>query len=56
MDVMLNVPADTALWEEAAELAWRLDHTGTNLPAHDILIACCARRGSMRRHSFSTGE
>jgi len=43
-DVTQNVPADSRLWEEAADLAWTLDRQGRVLPATDILIACCARR------------
>lgn len=44
LDVMRNVPTDNRLWEEAAELAWTLDRSGWNIPAQDIVIACCARR------------
>lgn len=44
LNVMLNVPMDNRLWEEATELAWQLDRKGIVLPAQDILIAASARR------------
>jgi predicted nucleic acid-binding protein len=44
LNVMLDVPADNRLWEQASALAWELDRQGTVLPAQDILIACCAQR------------
>ena len=44
-DVMLFVPTDNKLWQEAEALAWQLDRTvGGSLPLADIIIACCARR------------
>jgi len=42
-DVMINVPTSNKIWEEATQLAWKLDRTGITLPAQDILIATCAR-------------
>ncbi|NJK92515.1 MAG: PIN domain nuclease [Blastochloris sp.] len=44
LDVMINVPTDNRIWEEATDLAWRLDRSGLTLPAQDILIATCAFR------------
>jgi predicted nucleic acid-binding protein len=44
LNVLQNVPTDNRLWEEAADLAWKLDRQGWTIPAQDILIACCARR------------
>lgn len=43
-DVMLNVPTDNRLWEEAAELGWKLDREGKVIPATDIVIAASALR------------
>ena len=43
-DVMLNVPSDNKLWEEATDLAWRMDREGNVIPATDILIAASALR------------
>ena len=44
-DVMLFVPTDNKLWQEAETLAWQIDRTvGGSLPLADIIIACCARR------------
>ena len=43
-DVMINVPADSRLWDETLALAWTLDRRGIKLPLTDLLIACCARR------------
>lgn len=43
-DVMLNVPTNNSLWEEAAELGWKLDRQGKVIPGPDILIAACALR------------
>ena len=43
-DVMINVQTDNKLWQQAEELAWKLDRTGKTLPLTDIVIACCAMR------------
>jgi predicted nucleic acid-binding protein len=43
-DVMMNVPADNSIWEEALSLAWNLDRAGHVIPATDILIATSALR------------
>jgi predicted nucleic acid-binding protein len=44
MDVMLNVPADGRLWQEATDLAWALDRQGMIIPGADALIAASALR------------
>ena len=43
-DVMVNVPADNRLWDEAEQTLWDLDRKGVILPLTDVVIACCARR------------
>ncbi|HEY1172078.1 MAG TPA: PIN domain-containing protein [Verrucomicrobiae bacterium] len=43
-DVMVNVPTDNALWQEAEDLLWSLDRKGVLLPVTDVVIACCAKR------------
>lgn len=43
-DVMINVPSNNRLWEEAAELAWKLDRRGTVIPGTDVVIAASALR------------
>lgn len=43
-DVMINVQTDNKLWQQAEELAWKLDRAGKMLPLTDIVIACCAMR------------
>ena len=43
-DVMVYVPTDNALWNEAETLLWRLDRSGVQIPLPDVVIACCARR------------
>lgn len=43
-DVMVNLPIDKQLWQEAEQVLWELDRQGTVLPLTDALIACCARR------------
>ncbi|TLD68352.1 PIN domain nuclease [Phragmitibacter flavus] len=43
-DVMINVPVDAHLWQEAEDLAWTLDRRGITLPLQDIVIACCAAK------------
>lgn len=42
MDVMVNVPASNQLWNEAAELAWKLDRKGLVIPGTDVIIAASA--------------
>jgi len=44
MDVMLNVPCDGRLWQEATELAWSLDRRGVVIPGADAIIAASALR------------
>jgi predicted nucleic acid-binding protein len=43
-NVMINVPTDNRLWEEAEQGLWELDRKGITLPLTDMVIACCARR------------
>jgi predicted nucleic acid-binding protein len=43
-DVMLNVPTDNRLWEEAEQLLWEMDRKGKMIPLTDAIIGCCARR------------
>ena len=43
-DVLEEVPTDSVLWHDAAEMAWRLDRKGAVLPLTDIVIAACAQR------------
>jgi predicted nucleic acid-binding protein len=43
-DVMINIPTDNRLWQEAERTAWDLDRKGRTLPLTDIVIACCAMR------------
>lgn len=44
MDVMVNVPASDHLWNEAAELAWKMDRRGVVIPGTDVLIAASAMK------------
>lgn len=44
MKVMLYVPTDNRLWEDATQLAWELDRRGKVIPGPDVVIAACARR------------
>jgi len=46
-DVLCNVQTDNKLWEQAAELGWKLDRAGHIIPAADILIAACALRAGV---------
>ena len=47
LDTMQYVPADPALWDEAALIAWRADRAGYVIPNTDAFIAACAfRRGA----------
>lgn len=43
-DVMINVPTDNRLWEQAEQTLWELDRQGVVLPLTDVVIACCAQR------------
>ncbi len=43
-DVMINVPADSRLWEETEQTLRELDRQGIVLPLTDVMIACCAKR------------
>ncbi len=42
--VMLYVPTDNAIWQDAEDLLWQLDRSGQQIPLPDAIIACCARR------------
>jgi predicted nucleic acid-binding protein len=44
MDVMINIPSDARLWQEATDLAWRMDRQGLVIPGTDALIAASALR------------
>ncbi len=46
-NVICNVPTDNTLWEQAAELGWKLDRRGLVIPGSDILIAACALRAGV---------
>jgi predicted nucleic acid-binding protein len=43
-DVMINVPTDNRLWDEAEQTLWDLDRRGVVLPLTDVVIGCCAKR------------
>lgn len=43
-DVMINVPTDDRIWQEAEGMLWKLDRSGTILPLPDLVIAVCAMR------------
>jgi len=43
-DVMINVPTDRRLWEEAEQILWELDRKGIVLPLTDVVTACSAKR------------
>ena len=42
MDVMVNIPSTNRLWDEAADLAWKLDRKGLVIPGTDVVIAASA--------------
>jgi len=44
MDVMCNVPSNSSLWSEAADLGWKMDRQGITIPGPDLVIAASARR------------
>lgn len=50
--LMMNVPTDNSLWNEAMELAWKLDRQGKTIPAQDLLIAACALRADAAIHTL----
>jgi len=43
-DVMVNVPTDNRVYEQAEQKLWDLDRKGITLPLTDVVIACCALR------------
>lgn len=43
-NVMINVPTDERLWEQAEQTLWDLDRRGIVMPLTDVVIASCAAR------------
>lgn len=43
-DLLIHVTMDHRAWQEAEDLAWRLDRAGRVLPLTDVIIAVCALR------------
>jgi predicted nucleic acid-binding protein len=43
-DVLINISSNNRLWDEAAELAWKLDRRGIVIPGTDVVIAASAMR------------
>jgi len=43
-DVMINVPTDHRIWQDAESMLWELDRSGRILPLPDLVIAACAKR------------
>jgi len=43
-NVMINVPTDNRLYEQAEQTLWELDRKGITLPLTDVIIACSALR------------
>jgi predicted nucleic acid-binding protein len=43
-DVMINIPTDNQLFQDAEQTLWTLDRQGIILSVTDVLIACCALR------------
>jgi predicted nucleic acid-binding protein len=43
-DAMLDIPVTAAVWDQIAELVWRLDRAGQVLPISDLIVAGCALR------------
>ena len=44
MDVMVNIPSDVRLWNEATQLAWEMDRKGFVISGPDAVIASSALR------------
>ena len=42
MGCMMYVPTLNAIWERAADLAWKMDREGNTMHVTDLLIATCA--------------
>lgn len=53
-DVMINVPTDNQLWEEAEQMLWTLDRQGGVVPLTDAVIACSALRANAVVLTFDT--
>lgn len=43
-NVMINVPTDNRLWDEAERMLWKMDREGNIVSLTDAVIACCAMR------------
>ncbi|BCU79284.1 PIN domain-containing protein [Luteolibacter sp. LG18] len=43
-EITSNIGTPPALWDEVAEMAWKLGRKGTIIPLTDLIIACCAKR------------
>jgi predicted nucleic acid-binding protein len=43
-DAIPEIPLQSSVVADAADLAWTLDRKGTVLPVTDLLIAACARK------------
>lgn len=41
-DVMINIPADDRLYEQAEQMLWDLDRKGITIPLTAVIIGCCA--------------
>jgi len=44
LDLLEDIPLDSTMWSDIAELAWGLDRKGHMLPLTDIAISSCALR------------
>jgi predicted nucleic acid-binding protein len=53
-DVMINIPTDNRLWEEAERMLWTLDREGEVLSLTDMIIACSAMRITAVLLTFDT--
>ncbi|MEM6912282.1 MAG: PIN domain-containing protein [Verrucomicrobiota bacterium] len=47
-DIMSEIPATSALWRLATQLAWDMDRKGRPIPATDISIAAAALSAGVR--------
>jgi predicted nucleic acid-binding protein len=43
-DVLINVPTDARIWQDAERTLWKMDREGRQIPLSDAVIACSARR------------
>ncbi|MGI8604743.1 MAG: PIN domain-containing protein [Verrucomicrobiales bacterium] len=44
LDVLLYVPTDNRLWDDAMGIAWMMQRNGRSIPGPDAVIAACALR------------